>query len=63
MDRPNHPGITGRLHVDGGIAGAIIAAGFLVMGWIGIPQARPFLIGAAALGTILGAFLWWKHRV
>jgi hypothetical protein len=35
---PNeHPGITGRLVVDGGLAGTIVAAGFLVMGWLGLP--------------------------
>jgi hypothetical protein len=60
---PNkHPGITGRLDVDGGLAGAIIAVGFLVMGWLGIPQARSFLIGAAVLGALVGLILWWIRR-
>jgi hypothetical protein len=57
-----HPGITGRLHVDGGIAGAIIAVGFMVMGWIGIPQARPFLLGAFVFGIILGFIRYWRYR-
>jgi len=57
-----HPGITGRLLVDGGVAGAIAAVGFLTMGLIGLPLARPFFVGAAVLGTFVGLLLWWKHR-
>jgi hypothetical protein len=28
----------------------------------GIPQARPFFAASAALGTVLGFFLWLRHR-
>lgn len=57
-----HPGITGRFGVDGGVAGAIIAAGFVVMGLIGMPEARPFLSWAVVLGILLGLILWFRHR-
>jgi len=58
----HHPGVTGRLVVDGGLAGGIIAVGFLVMGWIGVPQARWFLVGAALLGGLVGLVLWLMRR-
>jgi hypothetical protein len=57
-----HPGITGRLVVDGGLAGGIVAAAFLVMGWLGLPQARGFPIGTAVLGGLLGLILWSLRR-
>ena len=50
------------LIVTGGPAGAIVAIGLLAMAWVGIPQARPFLLGAIGLGTLFGLILWWKHR-
>jgi hypothetical protein len=56
-----HPGITGRLVVDGGFAGAIIAVGFVVMAWLGLPQARLFLVGAMSLGLLLGLILRWRR--
>jgi hypothetical protein len=50
------------LIVTGSPAGAIVAIGLLVMGWIGLPEARPFLLGSVGLGILLGLILWWKHR-
>jgi hypothetical protein len=50
------------LIVTGSPAGAIVAIGLIVMGWIGLPEARPFLLGSGGLGILLGLILWWKHR-
>jgi len=50
------------LIVTGSPAGAIIAVGLLVMGWVGLPEARPFLLGTVGLGIPLGLILYWKHR-
>lgn len=50
------------LIVTGSPAGAIVAVAMLVMGWVGIPGARPFILGSAGLGIVVGLILWWKHR-
>jgi acetyl esterase/lipase len=50
------------LIVTGDSAGAIIAVSLVVLGWIGIPEARPFLLGSVVLGSVFGLILWWKHR-
>jgi hypothetical protein len=50
------------LIVTGSPAGAIVAIGLLVMGWIGLPEARPFLLGSVVLGILLGLILCWKYR-
>jgi hypothetical protein len=50
------------LMVTGSPAGAIVAVSLLVLGWIGLREARPFLLGSAVLGIFFGLILWWKHR-
>jgi hypothetical protein len=50
------------LIVTGDPAGAIIAVSLLVVGLIGIPEARLFFLGSGVLGGLLGMLLWWKHR-
>ncbi len=50
------------LIVTGGPAGAIVAIGMLIMAWVGVPHARPFLLGSIGLGILFGLILWWKHR-
>lgn len=42
--------------------GLIIVLGILVMGLIGIPEARPFFAASAVLGTVCGLLLWLRHR-
>ena len=42
--------------------GLVIVLGILLMGLIGIPEARVFLTGSAVLGTVLGVVLWLRHR-
>jgi hypothetical protein len=50
------------LIVTGEPAGAIIAVSLLVVGVIGIPEARLFFLGSGVLGGLLGMLLWRKHR-
>ena len=42
--------------------GLVIVLGILLMGLIGIPEARVFLAGSAVLGTVVGVVLWLRHR-
>lgn len=50
------------LIVTGSPAGAIVAIAILAIAFVGIPEARPFLLASGSLGTLLGLILWWKHR-
>jgi hypothetical protein len=51
----------GNLPVPGTPAGAIVSLGLVVLAWIAIPVARPFILGTVALGLVVGLILWWKH--
>jgi hypothetical protein len=42
--------------------GLVIVLGILFTGLVGIPEARSFFAASAALGTVLGFFLWLRHR-
>ena len=42
--------------------GLVIVLGVLLIGFVGIPEARWFFAGAIALGGICGLFLWLRHR-
>jgi hypothetical protein len=42
--------------------GLFIVLGILFMGLVGIPEARPFFVASAALGTLWGLVLWLRHR-
>jgi hypothetical protein len=33
----------------------------VVLAWIAIPLARPFIVGTVGLGLIVGLLLWWRH--
>jgi hypothetical protein len=46
-----HPGIMRFMRVDAEFAGFIVAVGFVVMGLVGIPIAKWFLLGAIVLGV------------
>jgi hypothetical protein len=50
------------LIVTGNPAGVIVAASMLVIGCVGIPEARLFFLASAGLGLLFGLFLYWKHR-
>lgn len=60
--RPGYVGRYGGLTVPGTRAGAVVSIGLIVLAWIAIPIARPFILGTGGLGLLLGLFLWWKHN-
>jgi len=50
------------LIVTGSPVGAIVAIALVVMGFVGIPEARPFLLASGLCGSLLGLILYWKRR-
>jgi len=50
------------LIVTGNPAGAIVAASMIVIGCVGIPEARLFFLASGGLVALFGLFLCWKHR-
>ena len=59
--KPSFIGKFGGLTVPGTRAGAIVSIGLVVIAWIAIPIARPFILGTAVLGLLVGLLLW-KHN-
>jgi hypothetical protein len=49
------------LIITGSPAGAIVAISLVAMGFVGIPEARPFLLASVSFGMLLGSILYWKH--
>jgi hypothetical protein len=45
------------MQVDAGLAGIIVAVGFLVMGLVSIPIVTWFLLGALLLGVVVALLL------
>jgi hypothetical protein len=45
--------------VSGTKAVAVVSIGLVVVAWLAIPVARPFLLGTVGLGAIVGSFLNW----
>jgi hypothetical protein len=62
MAKPNYIGRFGGLTVPGTRAGAVVTIGMVVLAWIAIPLARPFILGTGGLGLLVGLLLWWKHN-
>jgi hypothetical protein len=52
----------GGLTVPGTPVGAIVSIGLVVLCWLAIPIARPFIVGTGGLGLVVGLVLWWKHN-
>ena len=52
----------GNMAVPGTRAGAVVSLGLVVVAWLAIPLARPFILGVVGLGAFLGAFLYWLHN-
>ena len=61
-NRPQSMRAFGNVPIPGTKAGAIVSIGLVVLAWIAIPIARPFILGTALLGLVLGLILYWKHR-
>jgi hypothetical protein len=64
---PDPPEVTpfGRYGVGlltGHTVGLVVVFGLLLLGLIGLPEARWFLAGALLVGGICGFFLWLRHR-
>jgi len=51
-----------KFGVGGGVAGLITTAVFVTIGLIGLPIARPFLIGAILLGGGIAGVIRLAHR-
>lgn len=49
------------LIVTGSPAGAIVAIALVVMGFVGIPEARPLLLASGLCGALLGLLLYRKQ--
>ncbi len=60
--KPSFIGKYGGLSVPGTQAGAVVTIGLVVLAWIAIPIARPFILGTVGLGALVGLILWWKHN-
>jgi hypothetical protein len=60
--KPSFIGKYGGLSVPGTQAGAVVTIGLVILAWIAIPIARPFILGTGGLGLIVGLILWWKHN-
>lgn len=58
-----HPGISMHaIPIGGSGIGLVFAIGYVVMFWFGAPGYRPIVLGAAALGGLVGVLLIWLHR-
>jgi hypothetical protein len=49
------------LTVSGTRVGAFVTLAIVLVALIGIPLARPFLLGTVGVGLIVGLALWWRH--
>jgi hypothetical protein len=56
-DASRHPGPFRIMQVDAEIAGLIVAVGFLVMGFVSMPIATGFVLGAVVLGVVVALLL------
>jgi hypothetical protein len=62
-DRERHPGPMKFMPTLGGEAPAIILAiGFVVMGLVGVPLAKVFLVGAIVLGIGVATLLHFLRK-
>ena len=51
----------GNLPVPGTKAGAIVSLGLVIIAWIAMDVARPFILGTVGLGVVVGLVLRWMH--
>ena len=60
--KPHPMNAMGNVPIPGTKAGAIVSIGLVVLAWIAIPIARPFILGTGGFGLIVGLILRWKHN-
>jgi hypothetical protein len=60
--RPSLGIFDSNLSVSGTRTGAIVSIGLVILAWLAIPVARPFILGTVGLGIITGLLLLWRHR-
>jgi hypothetical protein len=60
--KSSYIGRFGGLTVPATPVGAIVSIHLVVLCWLAIPIARPFILGTGGLGLIVGLVLWWKHN-
>jgi mannose/fructose/N-acetylgalactosamine-specific phosphotransferase system component IIC len=56
-DGPRHPGPWRVIPVDSEFAGLLVAVGFIVMGFVSVPIAKWFLLGALVVGVVVALVL------
>lgn len=56
-DTPKHPGPWRFMQVDSGLPGILLAVGFTVMGFVSMPLATLFVLGAIVLGGMIALLL------
>ncbi|MBV8891073.1 MAG: hypothetical protein JO266_03700 [Acidobacteria bacterium] len=62
-DEKPHPGLWRVMQVDSGVAGIIIAAGFVALGLVSMPTLAPlFLFGAVSLGLAVALLLRFTNK-
>jgi hypothetical protein len=52
----------GNMPVPGTKVGAVVSIGLVVIAWVAIPLARPFILGVVGLGAIVGVLLYRLHN-
>jgi hypothetical protein len=50
------------MQVDSELAGILIAAGFVLMGLVGMPIAKWFFLGAVLFGAVVALVLHWTKK-
>jgi hypothetical protein len=52
----------GTITVPGNRIGLIVTISLVIVAWLALPLARPFILGTGGLGLIVGLLLWRKHN-
>jgi hypothetical protein len=55
-------GSFGTITVPGNRIGAVVTGSLVIVAWLALPLARPFILGTGGLGLIVGLLLWRKHN-
>jgi len=61
-DVERHPGPWRVMQIDSEFAGLLVAAGFLVMGFVSMPVAAWFVLGSLMVGGVVGLVLHFTAK-